>query len=423
MAQKKTRRQIEVFADWAGLDGPVPMGKLYGTPSRGDEAFSFEYDSEWLKSSQVQQLDPSLSLYGGAQFTPTQQKNFGVFLDSAPDRWGRLLMRRREAIEARKEKRDEKVLLESDCLLGVHDQHRVGALRFALDVKGPFLDDNPHFASPPWTSLRELEQASLRVESKESTDDPEYEKWVKMLIAPGGSLGGARPKASVLDQKGKLWIAKFPSSSDEFDRGAWEYLAYQLAKKAGVITSQSDIRVFSGRHHTFLTKRFDRTKRNERLHFASAMTMLQRKDGDDASSGVSYLELAEFLIQHGKETNKDLEQLWRRIVFYICISNTDDHLRNHGFILSSKGWLLSPAFDVNPVEAAHSLKLNISDNDNSLDLGLAREVAEYFRVKAQRANEIIREVQSAVKTWKKVGDKIGIANSEQTKMKAAFKLA
>ena len=332
-------------------------------------------------------------------------------------------MRRREAQMAREEKRKERPLLESDYLLGVYDGHRMGALRFRTTPDGPFLDDNKDLASPPWTSLRELEQASLELEKDHAEKNRNYGKWLRMLIAPGASLGGARPKASVIDEKGGLWIAKFPSAHDEFDSGAWEEVVHQLATQSGVTTSKSISRTFNSRHHTFLIKRFDRTDKGKRIHFASAMTLLQHSDGDDASTGASYLELAEFLIRQGAEPGRDLEQLWRRIVFFICISNSDDHLRNHGFLLHPTGWRLAPAYDMNPIATADGLKLNISETDNTQSLELAREVAIYFRVKPRRTTEIIKEITTQVNTWRKIAKSIRISAGETDRMAPAFRIA
>ncbi len=420
---KNIQLSIEVWADWASLENPEFMGTLFATPSRSKEIFSFEYDADWLKNSYAQNLDPSLSLFGGPQYAPVSQSNFGVFLDSCPDRWGRLLMRRREAQQAREEKRRERNLLESDYLLGVHDNHRMGGLRFRTTPDGPFLDDNQHLASPPWTSLRELEQVSLNLERDDATDDPDYSKWLKMLIAPGGSLGGARPKASVLDDMGALWIAKFPSRRDDDNIGAWEEVAHVLARRAGIQAATTQTRKFAGKHHTFLSKRFDRTSNGGRLHFASAMTLLQRSDGDNAASGVSYLELAELLIRAGANSDRDLEELWKRIVFFICISNTDDHLRNHGFLLEPKGWSLAPAYDINPTPNGAGLRLNISETDNAQDLDLALKVAPYFRVDKTRAEEIIRHIVKVVQSWPQAAKSCGISKSEQERMASAFDYA
>jgi serine/threonine-protein kinase HipA len=421
MAKTDKKRELYVYADWHGLNGPVYMGVLGAELLRGKEIFSFEYYTNWLQSGQAQLLDPDLQLYAGTQYLNNQDKsNFGMFLDSSPDRWGRILMRRREAALARIEKRLEQNLFETDYLLGVYDAHRMGGLRFKLDPEGPFLNDNKEMASPPWTSIRELERISLRLEDDDVIDDPEYMKWLNMLVAPGSSLGGARPKASVLDSDNHLWIAKFPSKNDQSDIGGWEIVTYELAIASGVNMAEAQAKKFTNINNTFLTKRFDRTKDGKRIHFASAMTLLGHVDGENYAEGVSYLELVDFITTKGANVNDDLEQLWRRIVFSICVSNTDDHLRNHGFILTPGGWVLSPAYDINPVETGTGLKLNISENDNSLSLDLALEVYPYFRLKEGRANNIIEEVKIAVRNWRAVATKYGMSKAEQELKSRAF---
>jgi serine/threonine-protein kinase HipA len=414
------QKEIMVYAHWEGMKNPMMMGILQATPTRGKEIFSFEYTREWLSSGMAQQIDPDLQLYSGPQYLGEPKSNFGLFLDSSPDRWGRVLMRRREAAIARDEDRKEKTLLESDYLLGVFDQYRIGALRFKENADGPFLNENNAMASPPWASLRELEHASLQLEKDDIMDDPEYLKWLNMLIAPGSSLGGARPKASITDQNNNLWIAKFPGGNDLKDIGAWEMVVNELAIKAGLSVAEGMAQKFSGRHHTYLSKRFDRTNSGERIHFASAMTLLGYTDGTDNQDGASYLELAEFLMQNGAEVDKDLEEMWRRIVFSICIKNTDDHLRNHGFLLTERGWILSPVFDMNPVETGTGLKLNISESDNALDLGLAMQVASYFRLTDQKAAKIIDQVKKSVAGWRRLAEKYKISKTEQTIMAKAF---
>ncbi|HND95344.1 MAG TPA: HipA domain-containing protein [Chitinophagaceae bacterium] len=418
MAAANTKKEIQVYAHWQGLEEPSLMGVLSVSPAKGKESFSFEYADAWLKSGFSQMIDPDLQLYSGAYYPRDDKPNFGVFLDSCPDRWGRVLMQRREAAIAKQEDRAAKKLLESDFLLGVYDTHRMGALRFNLDNDGPFLNDNKAMAAPPWTSLRELEHASFKFE-EDNTDDPEYLKWVAMLIAPGSSLGGARPKASVMDAHNNLWIAKFPSRNDDKDIAAWEMVTNQLAVNAGINVAEGKLLQFNNKYHTYLTKRFDRTAAGERIHFASAMTLLGHIDGEDAS-GASYLELMEFISRHGAAVEKDLEELWRRIVFSICVKNTDDHLRNHGFLLTEKGWLLSPAYDINPNEYGKGLSLNITDADNSLDLNLAMEVAGYFRLSDDKASQIIEQVAAVVKDWRKVAADYKISNAEQERMSAAF---
>ncbi len=414
---------IEVWADWADLHAPLRVGVLHAVPARGKEIFAFEYDSAWIVHPQRVNLDPSLVLHQGRQFGPGEQGGFRAFLDSSPDRWGRLLMKRREEQLARIAGRAPRQLLDSDYLLGVYDGHRQGGLRFRLDPIGPFLDDSAEFSSPPWTSLRELLQASLQLERPDAERNRDYAKWLRMLIAPGASLGGARPKANVIDDRGRLWIAKFPSAQDTRDVGAWEQVAHVLALRAGIDVPEAEVRAFAGRHRTFLTRRFDRTAAGQRRHFASAMTLLQRADGDDASTGASYLEFIELLARIGARAEHDMEQLWRRIVFNMCVSNVDDHLRNHGFLLQADGWILAPAYDMNPVETGDGLKLNVSESDNSQSLELAQSVAQFFRIKSSRACEIIEEVAAAAGQWRQVASSIGIPKSEQQQMRDAFRLA
>lgn len=395
------------------------MGLLHATLARAKEVFSFEYDQEWLDAGHARALDPALRLDPGPQFVAAGRENFGVFLDSSPDRWGRVLMKRREAQIAREEGRKEQRLFELDYLLGVYDGHRMGALRYRVDG-GPYLDDQAELASPPWTSLRELEEASLQLEQDGAERNPSYGKWLRMLIAPGRSLGGARPKASVLDERGALWIAKFPSERDADDVGAWEHVVSALASRAGVEMAEARCRRFGSLHHTFLTKRFDRTTDGQRVHFASAMTLLERSDGE---SGASYLDLVEIILQQGAHPERDLEQLWRRIVLFICVSNVDDHLRNHGFLLEKGGWSLAPAYDINPVAVGDGLTLNISETDNAQDLSVARDVAKYFRIGATRAGAIIDEIVGVVRDWRKEAKAAGLSRADQDRMAPAFRIA
>lgn len=405
---------VFVFGHWGSMDTPYLIGQLRSTLVKNTEHFSFTYDKTWLQSSFIKQIDPDLMLYSGEQHN-TENKNFGVFLDSCPDRWGRLLMKRREIIFAKIENRKPNTLFEIDFLLGVHDQYRMGGIRFSKNLDGPFLDDNQQFIAPPISSIFELEQAKTNIEEDNSNDE-EYLKWISMLISPGSSLGGARPKCCVVDENKELWIAKFPSKLDEYDVGLWEFVTYKLALNAGVNMAPSLVKRFGKNHHTFLTKRFDRVGQ-KRIYFSSALTQLGYYDGEYESS---YLEIAQFLINHGSDAQSDLAQLFRRIVFNIAISNTDDHLRNHGFLLSNKGWLLSPAYDLNPTVSAKGLHLNITDHDNSLDFNLALEVAEFFRLNSTTAQKIIAEVKLAVKEWKNISKECGLSRNEIDRMATAF---
>ncbi len=415
-----------MYADWDGLAGPGNLGTLHAHLGAGKEVFEFEFDPGALSNAQIAgvSLDPRLAYYPGRQH-PTQGKQFGLFADASPDRWGRMLMRRRLEREQRAGTADpRRRLLESDYLLGVHDQYRIGALRFRAGDHGDFLGSRSDLAAPPFVKLRELEAAVAALERDRDNTARAGAHWVNMLIAPGGSLGGARPKASVVDPDGRLWIAKFPSLQDERNIGAWELVAQTLARQCGLAVPASLARQFASPYHTFLVKRFDRTADGRRLHFASAMTLTGHHDGDDAGTGVSYLELARVLIDHGARTKADLRELWTRIVFNVLVSNTDDHLRNHGFLLEpGRGWRLSPAYDMNPVPEASGLKLNISEHDNALDLDLVVSVAPYFRVTGDEAQTIIRHCVGVVGQWRKVASALKLPEREQNDMACAFRLA
>jgi serine/threonine-protein kinase HipA len=420
-------RTISVYADWDGLSAPLRLGFLRARRGAGREVFEFEFDRLALddRACANLQLDPRLGLFAGRQHPQQGSATFGVFADASPDRWGRLLMRRRLERAQRAGTLAAAVrLVESDYLLGVHDAFRIGALRFRIDDAGEFLDNQHDVAAPPFVQLRKLEAASLALERDEDNTAAQGDQWLRMLIAPGGSLGGARPKASVVDPDGHLWIAKFPSVRDEHDVGAWEMVVHTLARGCGLQVTESLARRFANPHHTFLVRRFDRTDAGRRLHFASAMTLTGRQDGDDASTGAGYLDIARVLIDHGAQTDADLRELWSRIVFNLMVSNTDDHLRNHGFILvPGKGWRLSPAFDMNPVPHAQGLKLNISQADNALDLDLARSVAPYFRVSVRDAEAIIGRCLTVVRQWRTIAAHVGVRARERDAMAAAFRLA
>ena len=420
---KREPTTIKVYADWDFMEEVQIMGFLTSQSVRGKEIFSFEYTESWLNhQNPILFLDPHLGFYKGKQYLPEEKNNFGIFLDSSPDRWGRLLMRRREAWQAKEERRDERTLFESDFLLGVFDGHRLGGLRFKLSEDGPFMNDQKKTATPPWTSLRELEHASLQLERDDAINDPEYSQWLSVLMDPGSSLGGARPKASVMDEKGHLWMAKFPSSSDEKNTGAWEMVLHELAQACGIYVSEARLQKFSGKHHTFLSKRFDRTDEQKRIHFASAMTLLGLEDGANYVEGVGYLDLVGFIMQHSADAKIDLEQLWRRMAFNVLVSNTDDHLRNHGFILTPRGWRLSPAYDMNPNEMGNGLTLNISENSNELDISLALETAHLYQLKREHADRILKEMHREISNWRVVAKKFGIRNGEIEQLKPAFRL-
>lgn len=410
-----TKRNIQVYAHWQGMAEANCIGMLTAQQARGKTAFSFLYDPEWLTQKEQFLLDPDIEWFEGQQH-PIGKENFGVILDSMPDTWGRTLMKRRAAQEAFENGNTKTNLYEIDFLLGVHDESRMGALRFKLNQDGPFLN-NSKLSIPHWAKIKELQHAAHEIELND--DDDEVKQWLDILIAPGSSLGGARPKANILDEENHPWIAKFPSNTDNSDKAVWEYLAYQLALDAGIDMSRSKIEKISGKFHTFFTKRFDRVN-GERIHFASAMTMTGNNEDAIRDKAGSYLEIAEFIQFHGSNISADLEQLWRRIIYNIAISNTDDHLRNHGFIVQNNGWHLSPAYDINPSIYKNGLALNIDMDNNSLDFELAKSVGTFFQLNSQKMNSIIKEVQLAVSSWRKIANQIGIPRNEQEKMAKAF---
>ncbi len=413
---KNLEKTIYVYADWSG-PRPMLMGKLYASNSRSAEILLFEYDNAWLTENEnVAVFDPDLALYAGRQYAPLEKPFFGLFSDSCPDRWGRLLMKRREAVMARHEERKPRSLTEIDYLLGVYDESRMGALRFSLQENGSFLSDDKGLSTPPWITLRSLETASLAFESGKTADE---EMWLKQLLAPGSSLGGARPKASVQAPDGSLWIAKFPSKRDEYNSGAWEMVVHDLAIKCGLNVPEAKLEEFSDHGSTFLVKRFDRESK-KRVHFASAMTLLGKTDGA-GSDGTSYLDIVSFIKSNGASPKEDLKELWKRIVFSMAVSNTDDHLRNHGFVLTGSGWRLSPMYDVNPSVYGDTLSLNVSYHDNSMDLNLAYETAEYYNIRPNEAKTMAADIQNTVKNgWQTIAASYGLGRSAIEFMKPAF---
>lgn len=415
MAEKT---DIWVYAHWKGMIMPKCIGILSAQQAKGRKAFSFSYNSDWINSEQQLLIDPDIAWYTGQQF-PNVKENFGVFLDSMPDTWGRTLMKRRAALSANEQGLPAPKLYDIDFLLGVHDFSRMGALRFKKDPGGDFLDNDPVSPVPPWASIRELQYGAQLIES--NVDTAEVRKWLAMLMAPGSSLGGARPKANILDEDGQPWIAKFPSKHDTVNKGAWEYLAYRLAVDAGIDMAESRLEHITGSYHTFFTKRFDRQKQ-DRIHFASAMTMTGKNEELIRDETPSYLDIVEFIQFSGAHVTEDLHQLWKRLIFNILISNTDDHLRNHGFILTPEGWRLSPAFDINPSIDKEGLALNIDMDKNSLDIDLAKSVGAYFRMEEIEMDRVIDQVRSVVSGWQKLAVEIGIPRGEQMVMTAAFKV-
>lgn len=402
---------LEVWLD-SDLFEPCRVGTLWH--DRGQVRFA--YDKSWLRHGQAFMLDPDLSLDAAPFFPKPEAGNFGIFLDSSPDRWGQTLMKRREALAAKDAARTPRNLYAWDYLIGVQDYTRQGALRFRSEGTETFLGDEKRSA-PPVTSLRELEAIAGELTQKKIDNLDALRKWLAVLVAPGASLGGARPKANFTDTDGSLWIAKFPARDDDRDIGAWEHVVHQLARLAEITVPEACIARFGGEFHTFCVRRFDR-RDGRRRFYASAMTLLRKQ----SSEGASYLELAQFLRQRGDPAHvrSDLEQLFRRVVFNLAVGNRDDHLRNHGFLLETNGWRPSPAFDLNPnIDKAEHV-INIDDADNRPSLATAAATAEFYGLDGKRAADIIDKIVAVVGTWREVARKAGIANADIELTAAAF---
>lgn len=411
------KRTVLVYTSWASLPQSQFIGTLSAGYLKGKEHFSFYYDEKWLKQKSLPAFDPDLPPVSGHSFPSSGKIQFGIFSDASPDRWGRTLMMRREKFLAKASSRPEKTLMEIDFLLGVDDSGRMGALRFKENADGPFLADDQLNPAPPMTELRKLEAAAIALEEGRTN---KMDEAVALLFRPGSSLGGARPKANVAAPDGSLWIAKFPSENDAIDVGAWEEVTATLAKASGITMAESKALKLGSKHHTFVTKRFDRLGAHGRRLYASAMTLLGRSDGQ--SSEASYLELAEILIAQGCSPKAQLEELWKRIVFSILVANTDDHLRNHGFLYNFElgGWDLSPAFDINPSLSGAGLSLAIDESDHSLELATAIAVAPFFKITMKEADRFIQQLLQVRASWRRIAKKIGIKASEIELMAKVF---
>jgi serine/threonine-protein kinase HipA len=403
-----TDRRLLVYVD---LDGaPHLAGNLWARSRKGRESATFEYAPAWLDNPLRFALEPALTLGRGPHHTAAGRLIFGAIGDSAPDRWGRVLIQREERRRAREEKRAPRTLLEADYLLGVGDIARQGALRFAEQESGPFVATDVQI--PPLIQLPALLGAAIRLSEDGGNDDD-----LRLLLAPGSSLGGARPKASVVDKDGHLAIAKFPQHGDLIRVSSWEAVALKLAARAGISTPDWRIENVADRD-VLLLRRFDR-RGEARIPFLSAMSLLNAADGEPHS----YMEIADALRQYGAKADEDCAQLWRRIVFNILVSNTDDHLRNHGFLYERSGWRLSPAYDLNPVPVdikPRILTTAIDEADGTASLDLALAVAPHFGVKPEQARRIVREVGAAVASWRDTARALGLADNEIDRMASAF---
>lgn len=410
-----------VFADFDWLDKPELVGELCYEKLRGSESYAFRFDDNWLKFHAGIKLSEDINNYPGLQYTQPGNDIFGCFSDALPDRWGRTLLKRREQIQASEEKRAVRNLSSFDYLMGIDDFSRMGGFRLKREQDGDFINVSPSLKIPPLTELRQLVLASQEVEKSEENDVLPEKKWIAQLIQPGTSLGGARPKAGVLDDSGNLCIAKFPSRKDDYDTGLWEHFSHLLARKAGIYAAQTKVLGGLGKYHTLLSKRFDRTDEGKRIHFASSMSLIGLRDGDNAQGGYGYLNIVDFILQSCCDVEKNLQELYRRVAFNICIGNSDDHFRNHGFLLTPRGWTLSPAYDMNPTLNEYQ-SLLINESSNKADIRTLLESCESYMIKKEVAENIIRQVQAAVAGWENLAVLLQIPAREVTMFKDRFKL-
>ena len=415
-------RELFIYADFDWLDKPILVGELGYESLRGSDSYSFKYDNSWLRQYGSLSLSADINNYPGWQYTQPERDIFGCFSDALPDRWGRLLLNRREQIIAAEEKRPVHKLSSFDYLMGIEDISRMGGFRFKASQDGEFINCENSLRIPPLTDIRTLVTASMEIEKSEELNRLPEKKWLQQLVHPGTSLGGARPKAVVVNDEGRLCVAKFPSRNDDYDVGLWEHHSHLLAKEAGVIAAQTSVVDTGRKYHTFLSKRFDRSDDGRRKHFASAMTLLGLTDGCDAKTGNGYLDIVDFILQNCCDVEDNLRQLYRRVAFNIAIGNSDDHFRNHGFLLTQKGWTLSPAYDMNPTLNEYQA-LMINSSTNQADLNILHDSSKEYMIGRKEAEAIIDEVKSGVSQWKPVANRLGISKREMAVYEQVYQRA
>ena len=404
-------RTLFIYADFDWLDKPLLVGELGYESLRGSDSYSFKYDNEWLHQYGGLFLSADINNYPGQQYTQPGRDIFGCFSDALPDRWGRLILNRREQILAAEERRPVRKLSSFDYLMGIDDFSRIGGFRFKESKDGGFVNCTKSLRIPPLPDIKTLVAASMEIEKSEDMNQLPEKKWIQQLIHPGTSLGGARPKAGVIDETGSLCVAKFPSRNDDYDVGLWEHHSHLLAKEAGIVAAETSVMESGERYHALLSKRFDRITEGHRRHFASAMTLLGLTDGRDAKTGHGYLDIVDFILQNCCDVEENLRQLYRRVAFNIAIGNSDDHFRNHGFLLTPRGWTLSPAYDMNPTLNEYQALL-INSTTNHADLNVLFDSSEEYMISKGEAIQIINEVKSGVSHWKSIATRLGIAKRE-----------
>ena len=401
-------KRITVYADFDFLTSPQEIGTLGYERVRGKDHFVFEYSHEWLKQHGGILLSGDLMNVPSLQHPHRTDSVFGFVKDSFPDRWGRLLLDRRERLKAQAEGRSVRVLTNYDYLIGIEDYTRMGGIRYKSEDSDNYINASDKYLVPPIESLRALCDACHEIESAEERNELPEQRWLDQLIDPGTSLGGARPKANVIDNDGKLYVAKFPSKKDLENTELIEHFSHQLAATAGINVANTCTIKISKDRDILLSQRFDRTTEGKRIHFASAMSLLGLDDGAGSSTGNGYLDIVDFILKGCTDVLRNLRELYRRVAFNIMFGNTDDHFRNHGFLLTPKGWTLSPAYDINP--GAKSSQCLLIDSYTELsDINILLSASEGYMLERQDATEIIEDVRAAIKDWRKTATKLQIS--------------
>ena len=412
-------KKLYVYADFDWLKEIELIGELGYESLRGSDSYCFTFSDDWLKKHGDLFLSDDLNNYPGQQYTQPGKDIFGCFSDALPDRWGRTLLLRREQLVAMEENRPVRRLSSFDFLTGIDDFSRMGGFRFKEDPNGKFINVSESLRIPPLTDIRELIEASTEIEKSEEENILPDRKWVVQLVQPGSSLGGARPKASVIDTDKTLYVAKFTSRNDDYDAGLWEHFSHLLATKAGINAATTKVLTTGEKYHTLLSKRFDRTQEGKRIHFASAMTLLGLEDGDNATTGHGYLDIVDFILQNCTDVERNLQELYRRVAFNICIGNSDDHFRNHSFLLTAKGWILSPAYDMNPTLNEYQ-SLLISADSNNANVNVLLGACEDYMLNRKNAEKIVSEVIDAVKNWRELAIRLGLSKREMEMFAGVF---
>lgn len=411
--------KLSVYADFDWLKEIELVGELGYESLRGSDSYSFKFADSWIRKYNAITLSEDLNNYPGIQYTQPNSDIFGCFADALPARWGRTLLLRREQILAQEESRPVRRLSSFDFLTGIDDFFRMGGFRFKETPDSEFINADNSLRIPPLTDLRELIAASKEIEKSEDANTLPEKRWIAQLVQPGSSLGGARPKANVIDADRSIDVAKFPSLKDDYDVGLWEHFCHLLAKNAGINAAETKVIKTNDKHHTLLSRRFDRTEDGKRIHFASAMTLLGLNDGDNATTGHGYIDIVDFIISGCTDVDVNLRELFRRVAFNICVGNSDDHFRNHGFLLTAKGWTLSPAYDMNPTLNDHQ-SLLINSKTNKSDLSILLDSCDEYMLTHEVAKGIIDEVVATVKDWRKLANRLGIAKREMNLFEGVF---